>query len=670
MNADNTFEIDLGGNTKQIDVVAIDDETCVFVECKATKTLDRTHSFKQELESIHGYYKDACKAIEEKYGPKKFAFIFATKNYYIADDSADMQRMDSFGLCYMNHDTIDYYGELVKHLGSAARYQLLGNLFKDEEISGLNAKVPALKGTMGGLDYYTFLIEPEKLLKLSYILHRNKANHLLMPTYQRLIKKDRLNAIRDFVNKGGFFPNSLIVSIDSGQTGIEFQSLSQSESTLSETGVLSLPPKYHSVYVIDGQHRLYGYSDSTHVSNNVVPVVAFVNLPAAQQVKMFMEINENQKRVSKTLRNTLNIDLLWEAENPKDRKDALMLKIAEALGEEADSPLYGRILTGEDKETNLRCITTDYIKDAIKRSSFLNNYGAHGVKTQGTFDKGNNDGTYPLLLAFLKKCFETISSYCSEEWKLGRDGFLAINNSIYAIIKVIDDIVNINLEGESYTIGDVDGIYAKCEQMILELCEAIDELNAESKSKIKKAKGGGAKNESWRTLQVALNSKDPSFTSADLVEYIENNCAANNPQAEQYIQEIEQEIKKRFREELEKTPDWRNTKLPEQLAIDIGSKLGAENARRSRLGQSVIDEWGIITFEDIARICTHSNNWSTFAQSLLTRPSGGNRTSLISQLKDMGGYKTKLKANKPITNAEFEAIKEWHKDFCENDSNN
>ena len=36
----------------------------------------------------------------------------------------------------------------------------------------------------------------------------------MMPTYQRIIKKQRLKEIRKFIDNKGFFPNSLIISID------------------------------------------------------------------------------------------------------------------------------------------------------------------------------------------------------------------------------------------------------------------------------------------------------------------------------------------------------------------------------------------------------------------------------------------------------------------------
>lgn len=72
---------------------------------------------------------------------------------------------------------IQYYKRLSEQLREATKYQLLGSIFANTEISSLNNIVPAIKGKMGNLDYYTFLIEPETLLKIGYILHRTNANN-------------------------------------------------------------------------------------------------------------------------------------------------------------------------------------------------------------------------------------------------------------------------------------------------------------------------------------------------------------------------------------------------------------------------------------------------------------------------------------------------------------
>ena len=103
---------------------------------------------------------------------------------------------------------------LADHLGAAAKYQLLGALFAEQKIPNLEPTVPAIRGSMGGSLYYSFSIEPARLLKMAYVLHRNQANSELMPTYQRLIKKSRLKKVAEFVEEGGFFPNSIILNIE------------------------------------------------------------------------------------------------------------------------------------------------------------------------------------------------------------------------------------------------------------------------------------------------------------------------------------------------------------------------------------------------------------------------------------------------------------------------
>ena len=669
MNSTNKFRILLDGNSKQIDVIAFDDETCILVECKSSQTFDKTTSFKQELESIHGYFPDVCKTIAEQFGPKKFRQVFATKNYLIADDSQDMMRINSFGFNYFNQDTIYYYQSLAEHLGSAARYQLLGNLFQGEEISELENKVPAIKGVMGGHDYYSFLIEPARLLKLSYVLHRNKANHQMMPTYQRLIKKDRLAAIKKFLDgPEGFFPNSIIVSIDNRGEDLCFDTYDgYYDGKVSVPGILHLPKRYRSIYVIDGQHRLYGYSNSEKSLTDTVSVVAFVNLPAEDQVKMFMDINETQKKVSKTLRNTLIIDLQWKSDNKKKANEALMLRLAEWLGEDGKSALYGRILTGEDKETELRCITTEYVRDALNRSSFFNEYSAAGVKRHGTIDRDDNDKTLDFIQPLLINYFRDISFYCKDQWEMGGAGVLSTNNSVFALIKLLDDIINIRLKkkGES-VVTSISSIYAECEPMILDLCDAINDLQAKEKATLKE-KGQGGRTKAWRTLQMALNRKNNAFINDDLQKYIDDNCTDNNPESSQYIDSIEAELKNRFRSHLEEDPNWIENHISDALGLELSNRLATENFKRKKNGQTLFSVWDVISFDEIRAISIFSNNWSSFAQNLLHRKSfsGTQSKASLTWLKDLSSIKAKLHQGKPVTRVEFAELQEAFRDFCE-----
>ena len=78
------------------------------------------------------------------------------------------------------------------------------------------------------------------------------------------------------------------------------------------SGKLIIPNAYGIAYIIDGQHRVYGYANSKYVENNTIPVVAFDGLDTIEQLEIFMDINQNQKAVSPSLRLDLEEDLYWE----------------------------------------------------------------------------------------------------------------------------------------------------------------------------------------------------------------------------------------------------------------------------------------------------------------------------------------------------------------------
>lgn len=372
MNKNRHFKVDFGdGLSQQIDVFAADDETAVVIECKYTSQRGKLSNFKKEIEAIAGQRNKIIQTINSDGTKKKVKFLFATKNYLLSD--ADKKRLDGYNIEYFDESKLQYYNELANHLGHASRFQLLGQLFSGQKIAGMQNKIPAIRGRMGNKVYYEFSIEPEKLLKMGYVLHRSNSNKVELPSYQRIIKKARLKSVREFVDNGGFFPNSLVVNINSSKPQFDLIKANY-DSEISDIGVLHLPPLYRSIYIIDGQHRLYGYSESDYSKKNTIPVVAFVDLSKAEQVKLFMEINENQKSVSKNLRNTLNADLLWESDNKNDQAKALGLRLAQLFGDEKDSPLFGKFVFGEDTANEYSFLKIESVTEAIQKTGYINKY--------------------------------------------------------------------------------------------------------------------------------------------------------------------------------------------------------------------------------------------------------------------------------------------------------
>jgi len=480
LNKDRHFKIPYSENdklTQQMDVFALDDETILLIECKASSNLNRNRSFKEEIEAIGGKKSGLFQVLREIFPDNKFKvkIILATKNYDLS--SVDMDRLKNYDIAYLGEDEFEYYRELTNHLGSVAKYQLLGSLFRGQTIPELNHKVPAIKGKLGGHNFYSFSIEPERLLKMSYVLHRKEANKDMMPTYQRIIKKDRLRKIKHFINNGGYFPNSVLISIDSDRELVFERANTQCEESLCTIGVLSLPKIYGSSYIIDGQHRVYGYSDTHYESSNTIPVVAFVNLNRSEQVELFMQINENQKSVNKTLRNTLNADLLWGSDDLNEALKAFLLRIVQELGENRRSPLYKRIIIGENSKTNYCCITIDTIYSALNRGNFVGKVAKNTIKVRGSFYNGNIDSSFERLFRFLILCLDYFREKLLNEWEIGDidTGFLSINPTIYSLIRIISDIVD-HLEKteeiNTYTIN-VDTLFNEVKKYLDLSCPKI-----------------------------------------------------------------------------------------------------------------------------------------------------------------------------------------------------
>ncbi|EKG8970688.1 DGQHR domain-containing protein, partial [Enterococcus faecalis] len=499
-----------------------------------------------------------------------------------------------------------------------------GYLFSGQKIPELNNKIPAIEGKMGGYKYYSFSIEPEKLLKIGYVLHRNNANNQMMPTYQRVIKKSRLESIQSFVDEGGFFPNSLIINID--KQGLLFdRSSSQVDDSISKLGILHLPNIYRSAYIIDGQHRLYGYANSEYATSNTVPVVAFVDLDKKEQVKLFMDINENQKAVSKNLRTTLQADLLWESDNVQERQLALKCRIAQRLGEDFDSPLYGRIIIGENSKTEDQCIKLDTIKRALDKSNFLDMYDRHGesLLRKGTFDTGNNEETMHKLLKLFKETLFYIKNNV-EEWDTSdlSNRFVVINPGIYSLIRVIDDVINYYTEVENQEILDLtqEGLMYYIQPFLDSIVNFFDNVTEEAKNRLKSMYGGKRDIFYWRTLQLSISNEIIGFRPDGMEKYWRDNDKRFNDESYNMIRETEKFLNTDFKNKLESYygEDWFKLGLPKKV-YDESIKLAASKNYNKKRNEEV-EPWSCLNTIHYREIAIHGKNWGEIFSIPYTMP--------------------------------------------------
>lgn len=610
--------------SRQFDVIAADEETVLLVTCKFSPFQTESNFF-NDLNSFQAQIGGIRTRIQKEMGKRKVKFIWAAHNFILR--KLDLDVMKNLNIAYFDESAIDYFNSLVNHLGSVAKYQLLGNLFAKQEISNMDNRIPAIKGKMGGYTYYAFSIEPEKLLKIGYVLHRTEANSNMMPTYQRLIKKSRLKDVRAFIDNGGYFPNSIIISIDTDGKGLQFQQAGPKiDNSISKIGILYIPKKYHTAYIIDGQHRLYGYSDSQYASTNTIPVVAFEDLDRNEQIKLFMDINENQKAVPKSLRVTLNADMLWDSESKAEQRQALRSKIAQMLGEKSTSPLRDKIILGESEPTPAKCITVEAIQTALKQSSFFASYGKRNeIVKDGTFETGNNEEDCNIFYPFIEHFFLFVQKMCPEEWnKTENDNcMITMNRGIQAIIRVLDDIVSMlsekgMLRPKEQSPEDMLGLIG---YYISPLIDYLNTVGPAERKDLRGYFGGSANTRFYRAYQRVIAEKRPDYTPEGLKEYWDNESMTYNPETKEFIRAIEKKLKDIIRSKLENYfgNSWLVNGLPKNVYQDLTSQANDEAYNKAQEGITDYesDPWDYVDLSQCRAIAINGKNWSTIFENTL-----------------------------------------------------
>lgn len=573
LNYDENLTIQWGDKPEdkhQLDVVAVGDEAIFVVECKATENI-RQASFKKEIGEICLYKQGVMRALKQIYGQeKKVKFIFATRYYTFPEGCDDEKRLRENKIFHFTENTYDYVNSLIKSYRSTVIYQFYGLVFQHERINEDKIRVPALRGTMGGHEYYMLSIEPAKLLKIGFVLHRTKVNtQISMPTYQRLLVPSRLKGIGEFINKGGYFPNTVIVNFDDSnkKNRVQFdQATGGFDDTKTKLGYLTIPNAYCIAYIIDGQHRVYGYAGTKYKDTNTIPVVAFNGLPSDEQLKIFMDINEHQKAVSPGLRLDLNEDLNWNSPRLDSRLKALRSSIIKQLASGTNSVLARKISIGEDTAK----LTFKPFDTALSQSSLLPKatskeftkytdvclYNTKCVE----HNKAMND-SQKRISNLIKDCYAYVYYKMNEEHKEEYEKFIECNRGTYAFVSLIssfnEHLIKLGeLTQESSTKEQIEKMSPFIDALVNYICE----MPTEDKNQILLIKGAGADTLWLRKYQNAIRQQIQSYNPEGLDGWLETQDKGLQEEGKTCGKEIEKQVKKRVLCKLEDLygPTWEN----------------------------------------------------------------------------------------------------------------
>ncbi|MEG0933569.1 MAG: DGQHR domain-containing protein [Lachnospiraceae bacterium] len=234
-------------------------------------------------------------------------------------------------LLFVQPQTLSYFQWIVQAIKFSARNEIFRFLnLKNSDIGIITSgskstqiKAPiiypqAFTGRKDNVRIVSFMMSAEDLLNTSYVLRKDNWEQSIW-LYQRLIEKNKIKKIREFlVKKGVAFYNNIIVALPDSVAFIDgarhYKNANQI-GDLEGNCELILPREMNSICVIDGQHRIFAHYESGVQSKQedcisklrkqlhllVTGLVFPPEMPTAERVRIqseiFLEINSNAKPV-------------------------------------------------------------------------------------------------------------------------------------------------------------------------------------------------------------------------------------------------------------------------------------------------------------------------------------------------------------------------------------
>ncbi len=257
-------------------------------------------------------------------------------------------------------EDIDYFKNSINKIGIWARNDFLDwtglrgrNKYKD---------TPAIQYYIKDLPVYCFVESIDILLNSCYISRRRRNSPDL--GYQRTLDKKRILNIQKNVqtDKDGLkFPNSIL--IHSPKLSEKIYSKDECPKIVN----IKFPTTFCSCRVIDGQHRLLGFSklDPRNLDQTFLTVIALPEIENKQEFKTFIDINSNHQKMDNNLILRLKSDFEWN-EDTKERVEQIGVHVADKVNEKI---LKNRIFYGTADESKGDKITLVTFVNALKNNN-------------------------------------------------------------------------------------------------------------------------------------------------------------------------------------------------------------------------------------------------------------------------------------------------------------
>jgi DGQHR domain-containing protein len=356
-----------------------------------------------------------------------------------------------------------------------------------------------------------------------------------------MVSPKRVAEIGAYISqRGGYFPTNLLINFTKVP---RFEQLSNKDNTDPNIkfGWLTLPPVYRSAWIIDGQHRLYGYSGLTdRFLDQSLLVVAFENMDTYKEADLFITINHKQKSVPRGLLVALLADLRMGDADPKVALSAMASAIVRRLNLDRSSPLSQRFGMPDVPAGTSRNLTISEAVNGLTRSGLLGKI-VHRAIVPGPLSGETDDATIERSRRVLNGYFEAIRQAHPERWEAGKAAYICVNPGVRAHLMLIPEIVAyVGMKrGADFLTLPVDQFIAElariAEPVIAFVRDATDE---QIKAKFSRKFGEGGVKEYLFNLCELIFANFPDFGSDEFRRYIEQKASDQVEEAKRFVMRL------------------------------------------------------------------------------------------------------------------------------------
>ena len=299
------------------------------------KIIASNHTF---IDFLKSEFPDASAALTSSYHHSKriLRILYCSRHSF-----DDVYKTNVPGPIYMDYPALKYFVTIGDAIKLSCRYELLDYLKVDSQSIGAGGSIiigsssKEYKGSIlpeahshfeNGFKVVTFYADPAALLKTAYVL-RKDGWQASVNLYQRMISKQKIESIRRYLKvQKRVFINNVIVTLPPDVRPVNSRSETVDASTLNETApvIIKLPDRPSSICIIDGQHRVFAYHETSNDDQEIAQLRRQQNLLVTGviypndintidrekfEARLFLEINSTQTSAKSPLKQAINVIL-------------------------------------------------------------------------------------------------------------------------------------------------------------------------------------------------------------------------------------------------------------------------------------------------------------------------------------------------------------------------